>query len=198
MALTAPPGFPPSSKVGLIQRRHWSRLFLRVNPVAKFIVPDGGYKVDFGIRLSYRHARIHRLGSCPHAFQNRIKIKYEKFSQPLSPAGPAPPHIKWCGSGPPHVSLCGSWFWTLLPLKIDSDFTYFSSAEGLRPYRPVSSWSPSHRLLPQAPSWSRWACSLLSGTFLRYLRKWFSESVTMYLCRWLQLAQLAKGKKSRP
>ena len=61
MAPTAPPGFPPSSKVGLIQRRHWSRLFRRVNPVAKFIVPDWGDKVDSGIGLSYRHARLHRL-----------------------------------------------------------------------------------------------------------------------------------------
>ncbi len=61
MALTAPPGFHPSSKVRLLQRRHWSRLFLRVNPVAKFIVPDWGDKVDSGIGLSYRRARLHRL-----------------------------------------------------------------------------------------------------------------------------------------
>jgi hypothetical protein len=31
-----------------------------LNPIAKFIVPDWGVKVDSGIGLLYRHARLHR------------------------------------------------------------------------------------------------------------------------------------------
>jgi hypothetical protein len=30
------------------------------------------------------------------------------------------------------------------------------------------------------------------------VKKWLKEINLFYLCRWLQLAQLAKGKKSRP
>ncbi len=36
-------------------------LSLALNPVAKFIVPDWGDKVDYGIGFSYRPARLHRL-----------------------------------------------------------------------------------------------------------------------------------------
>jgi hypothetical protein len=36
------------------------------DPVAKFIVPDWVEKVDFGIGLSYRPARLHRLAGWYH------------------------------------------------------------------------------------------------------------------------------------
>jgi hypothetical protein len=39
---------------------------LGLDPVAKFFVPDNGEKVDSGIRLSYRPARLHRL-YVPHS-----------------------------------------------------------------------------------------------------------------------------------
>jgi hypothetical protein len=39
-----------------------------MNPVAKFIVPAWGNEVDYGIELSYRPARLHRLaGRCDNS-----------------------------------------------------------------------------------------------------------------------------------
>ncbi len=43
--------------------------YCSMDPVAKFIVPDKGDKVNYGIGLSYRLARLHiwRVGTTPQA-----------------------------------------------------------------------------------------------------------------------------------
>ncbi len=48
---------PPSRAVITVQ----NRLLQRERPVAKFMVPDREDKVNSGIGLSYRSARLHRL-----------------------------------------------------------------------------------------------------------------------------------------
>jgi hypothetical protein len=45
----------------LKNRKKKCKILTEKKPVAKFIVPDWGDKVDSGIGLSYRPARIHRL-----------------------------------------------------------------------------------------------------------------------------------------
>ncbi len=44
---------------------------LQLSTEAKVMVPDWGYKVDSGIGLSYRHAKLHRLAG---RYDNRSQL----------------------------------------------------------------------------------------------------------------------------
>jgi len=51
----------PPARLGSLKGYKFGLVLTLTNPVAKFIVPDWGDKVDSGIGVSYRPAKLHRL-----------------------------------------------------------------------------------------------------------------------------------------
>jgi len=55
-------------------------------PVAKFIVPDGGDKVDSGVGLSHRPTRLHRLAGRYENLMARVNYIPQSVTENLDTA----------------------------------------------------------------------------------------------------------------